>query len=84
VANFSLLNDHRAAFASHALVWDSQMFPEKPLGITRDECAVSIEASEHTGRPLALGHELRLSRQRSALREIVAKGDIGQLRLQRF
>jgi myo-inositol 2-dehydrogenase/D-chiro-inositol 1-dehydrogenase len=84
VVNVTVPNDRHAAFAIQALEAGRHVFLEKPLGLTPDECAAVIEASARTGRLVALDHELRVSHQWGTVREIVAAGEIGRIRFQRF
>lgn len=84
VVDVTVPNHVHARFAVAAMEAGADVFLEKPLGITLAECDTVIAASRRTGRQVALNHELRVSRQWGALRDIVAKGDLGRVRYQHF
>jgi len=63
-----------AAKGKHALV-------EKPMAITLEDCARMIEAAERGGIQLVIGHSHSFDRPIQRAREIVASGDVGELRL---
>ena len=63
-----------AANGKHALV-------EKPMATTLEDCARMIEAAERARVRLIIGHSHSFDRPIQRAREIVASGDVGELRL---
>lgn len=57
------------------------LFLEKPVGITREECAKLLAASKKTKRVLMIGHELRYSPYFQKIKELVDAGEIGRPRM---
>ena len=84
VVDVTVPNFEHARFAVAALEADSDVFLEKPLGLTLAECDAVIEASRRCGRRVAVNHELRVSRQWGLVRDIAAKGELGRIRYQHF
>ncbi|MBS7695947.1 MULTISPECIES: Gfo/Idh/MocA family oxidoreductase [unclassified Chelatococcus] len=84
VVNIAVPNDQHAAFAMAALKAGHHVFLEKPLGLSLEECDAVLEAAEAAGKAVAVNHELRVSHQWGKVREIIAAGDIGQLKHQHF
>jgi myo-inositol 2-dehydrogenase/D-chiro-inositol 1-dehydrogenase len=82
VVDITVPNHVHANFAVAALEAGGDVFLEKPLGLTLSECDAVIETSARTGKLVALNHELRVSKQWGAVRELIAAGDLGQLRYQ--
>lgn len=82
VVDVTVPNNVHAEFAVAALHAGADVFLEKPLGITLEECDAVSKASVSSGKLVALNHELRVSRQWGAVRDIVAAGDIGRVRYQ--
>ncbi len=82
VVDVTVPNNVHAEFAVAALRAGADVFLEKPLGITLEECDLVSETSRRTGKLVALNHELRVSRQWGAVRDIVAAGEIGRVRYQ--
>ncbi len=82
VVDITVPNNVHADFAVRALEAGANVFLEKPLGITTQECDTVAEAAAKAGRLVALNHELRVSRQWGAVHDIVAAGDIGDVRYQ--
>ncbi len=77
-------NQQHAPFAVQALDAGCDVFLEKPLGLTLGECDAVIAASRRSGRKVALDHELRVSHQWSAIRRLIAAGDLGTVRHQQM
>ncbi|MBV9112960.1 MAG: Gfo/Idh/MocA family oxidoreductase [Hyphomicrobiales bacterium] len=77
-------NHRHAEFAIAALRHGANVFLEKPLGLSLEECDGVIRASRESGRLVALDHEFRVSRQWGAARDLIEKGEIGRLRFQRI
>jgi len=75
-------NHVHADYAAAALEAGADVFLEKPLGLTLAECDRVIAAAARSGRKVALNHELRVSRQWGAVRDIVAAGDLGRVEYQ--
>jgi myo-inositol 2-dehydrogenase/D-chiro-inositol 1-dehydrogenase len=84
VVTVAVPNFQHAKFAIAALEAGSDVFLEKPLGVTIDECDAVIAATRRTGKLVAVNHELRVSRQWKAVRDAVAAGDLGAVRFQHF
>ena len=84
VVNVTVPNNVHADFAVAALDAGADVFLEKPVGITLGECDAVIAAAGEAGRRVAVNHELRVSHQWRGVREIVAAGDIGKVRYQKF
>lgn len=82
VVDVTVPNHVHSLFARQALEANYHVFLEKPLGLTLAECDAVIEASAQTGKLVAVNHELRVSRQWGAVRDIVAAGDLGKVRYQ--
>lgn len=66
-----------AEVGEKALLAGKHVLLEKPMALTVEECDRLIAASEKSGKVLSIGHEFRLSSQWSAIKEIIARGDIG-------
>jgi len=75
-------NHAHSRFACRALEAGANVFLEKPLGLSLAQCDEVIETSARTGRLVAVNHELRVSHQWRAVRDVVAAGDIGAVRYQ--
>jgi myo-inositol 2-dehydrogenase/D-chiro-inositol 1-dehydrogenase len=84
VVNVTVPNHVHAEFTIAALEAGKDVFAEKPLGLTLAECDAVIAAEARTGKLVALDHELRVSKQWGAVRDLVAKGDLGKVRYQHF
>jgi myo-inositol 2-dehydrogenase / D-chiro-inositol 1-dehydrogenase len=84
VVNVTVPNYRHAEFTMAALEAGTHVFCEKPLGLTLAECDAVIAAEGRTGKLVALDHELRVSKQWGAVRELVANGDLGKVRYQHF
>lgn len=66
-----------AEVGGKALLAGKHVLLEKPMALTVQECDRLIAAQEKSGKVLSIGHEFRLSSQWGAIKEIVARGDIG-------
>lgn len=84
VVDVTVPNHVHSRFAVAALEAGAHVFLEKPLGLSLDECDAVVSASRRTKRLVTLNHELRVSRQWGAVRETVAKGELGRIRYQHF
>ncbi|WP_127596170.1 Gfo/Idh/MocA family protein [Nitratireductor alexandrii] len=82
VVDITVPNHVHSRFATAALDAGANVFLEKPLGLTLDQCDEIIAASARSGGLVAVNHELRVSRQWGAMRDIVASGDLGKVRYQ--
>ena len=80
--NICVPNDRHAEFAVAALEAGANVFLEKPLGITLEQCDAVETAARRTGRLVALNHELRVSKQWGRVRAIAGGGDLGRVRYQ--
>lgn len=56
-----------------------QVFCEKPLALTRSDAARMFDACREAGVALAVGHNRRFWPSMRALRDIVAKGELGTI-----
>ena len=74
-----------AANAAHApitiaaLEAGKHVLCEKPMAITLAACEAMVAAAERTGRLLMLGHNQRYVESNRIARELVEKGEIGQI-----
>jgi myo-inositol 2-dehydrogenase / D-chiro-inositol 1-dehydrogenase len=84
VVNITVPNHMHAPFTVAALEAGTHVFAEKPLGLSLQQCDAVIATQRRTGGLVAVGHELRVSRQWGGVREIIARGDIGKVRHQHF
>lgn len=84
VVDVTVPNHMHAAFAVAALKAGAHVLLEKPLGLTLAECEALAEASQRTGKLVAVNHELRVSRQWGAVRDMAARGEFGRVRYQHF
>ena len=50
---------------------------EKPMATSLEDCHAILDASQASGKPLAVGHELRLSSQWGRIKQIIDSGTIG-------
>lgn len=71
-------NQHRA-HACAALAAGRDVFCEKPLATTLDDCLAMREAWRASGRTFAIGFTLRYSPHYRAIHDAVARGAIGRL-----
>jgi myo-inositol 2-dehydrogenase/D-chiro-inositol 1-dehydrogenase len=55
------------------------VFVEKPLARTTEECKKILRAVEKSGRHLMIGHSMRFSTEVEEMKKIVDSGSIGQL-----
>jgi len=82
VVSVAVPNHAHSRFACLALEAGASVFLEKPVGLSLRQCDDVIEAAARTGGLVAVNHELRVSHQWKAVRDIVAAGDIGPVRYQ--
>ena len=82
VVDICVPNHAHAQFAVAALEAGANVFLEKPLGITIDECDSVIDTSKKTGGIVALNHELRVSHQWGSVRDFISRGSIGKVTYQ--
>jgi myo-inositol 2-dehydrogenase/D-chiro-inositol 1-dehydrogenase len=82
VVDVTVPNHVHSRFACLALDAGANVLLEKPVGLTLGECDAVIAAAARTGGLVAVNHELRVSQQWKAVRDIVAAGDIGPVRYQ--
>jgi predicted dehydrogenase len=67
---------HEAQIAQVAAA-GKHVFCEKPLGLTADSARRSVKACEAAGVQLGIGHERRFEPAMVALRDALAKGELG-------
>jgi myo-inositol 2-dehydrogenase/D-chiro-inositol 1-dehydrogenase len=60
-----------------ALERDTHVLLEKPLATSLTDCTAIVQASKASKGQLAVGHELRLSSQWSAIQRIIREGTLG-------
>lgn len=77
----ALTNDQHHAAAMAALRAGKHVFCEKPLGLTLAECDDIIAAAADAGRILQIGHEMRFQRLYGHMKEMIDRGEIGDLQL---
>lgn len=53
---------------------------EKPFGETAQDAAGFVEAGERAGTQIAVNHELRFTPEMSAIRQLIADGELGDIR----
>ncbi len=82
VVSVTVPNHAHSRFACLALEAGANVFLEKPAGLSLRQCDEVIAAADRTGGLVAVNHELRVSHQWKAVRDIVAAGDIGPVRYQ--
>ena len=82
VVSVTVPNHAHSRFACLALDAGANVFLEKPAGLSLRQCDEVIAAADRTGGRVAVNHELRVSHQWKAVRDIVAAGDIGPVRYQ--
>lgn len=56
------------------------VFLEKPMGVNREEIDAVLTAQEASGKQCVIDFELRISYMTRRLRELIAAGEIGELR----
>ncbi|MEW6304721.1 MAG: Gfo/Idh/MocA family oxidoreductase [Verrucomicrobiota bacterium] len=74
-------NSTHAALARETLASGKHLFLEKPVGVTREECASVLAAAEKSDRVVLIGHELRYSAFFQKMKALVDAGDIGTPRM---
>lgn len=77
----ALTNDQHHAAAIAALRAGKHVFCEKPLGLSLAECDEIIAAAGEARRVLQIGHEMRFQRLYGHMKEMITRGDIGDLQL---
>ena len=78
--SFATPAETHAALAAKALAAGKHVYVEKPLALSAEECRGMIADAERAGRVLMVGHLLQYHPVFSALREMVAAGELGALR----
>lgn len=71
-------DDTHEAIAIDALRAGKAVFVEKPLGITVESCDNVLRAAYETGTRLYVGHNMRHMGVVRLMRDIIARGDIGE------
>lgn len=77
----SLTNDQHHAAAVAAFEAGLHVLCEKPLGISMKQCNEIVAAASSSGRVLQVGHEMRFQRLYQRVKEMIERGDLGQLQL---
>jgi myo-inositol 2-dehydrogenase/D-chiro-inositol 1-dehydrogenase len=73
-------NHLHAEIGCAALEAGKDVLLEKPMATTVNECDRLLAAAAANGRVLSIGHELRLSRQWGAIKQLIEAGEIGEPR----
>jgi predicted dehydrogenase len=60
-----------------------QVFLEKPMGCTMQECNNMVRATEKAGVTFMVGHDLRYMPHTLAIKRIIESGELGQIRVTR-
>jgi predicted dehydrogenase len=76
-------NNTHATMAREALRAGKHVLCEKPMGLNVPECDEVIRAAEESGRVFMIGHELRYAPVVREVQAMIARGDIGQLKMVR-
>lgn len=82
VVDITVPNYAHSDFACAALEAGANVFLEKPVGVTLAQCDAVVGAAERSGRLVAVNHELRVSHQWKAVRDVIVSGGIGPVRYQ--
>ncbi|MDG4856918.1 Gfo/Idh/MocA family oxidoreductase [Streptomyces sp. T-3] len=71
-------DDTHEAIACGALSAGKAAFVEKPLGITTEQCDEILRTAYKTGTRLYVGHNMRHMGVVRTMRDLIARGDIGE------
>ena len=77
----ALTNDQHHAAATMALQSGKHVLCEKPLGLTIGQCNEIIAAAGEAGKVLQIGHEMRFQCLYGQMKEMIDRGEIGDLQL---
>ncbi|MCH2128710.1 MAG: Gfo/Idh/MocA family oxidoreductase [Pirellulaceae bacterium] len=77
----ALTNDQHHTASIKALESGKHVLCEKPLGLTLAECDDIIAAAEANNRVLQVGHEMRFQRMYRHTKDMIERGEIGNLQL---
>lgn len=78
--NNSTPNHVHAEVAIAALQAGCHVYSEKPMATTMKECRAMVEAEAQSEGRLQIGLELRYSKMTARFKEIIASGEIGEVR----
>jgi predicted dehydrogenase len=73
-------DDTHAAAASSLLSRGIHVYLEKPLALTADDCDAVLRAARDGGARLYVGHNMRHMAVARLMRELVERGEIGEVR----
>ncbi|WP_055589614.1 Gfo/Idh/MocA family protein [Peterkaempfera griseoplana] len=73
-------DDTHEVIACDALRVGKPVFVEKPLGITVESCDTILRTAYETGTRLYVGHNMRHMGVVRLMRDIIARGDIGEVK----
>ncbi|NBE50402.1 Gfo/Idh/MocA family protein [Streptomyces boluensis] len=73
-------DDTHEAIACAALEAGKPTFVEKPLGITVEQCDTILRTAYETGTRLYVGHNMRHMGVVRLMRDLIARGDVGEPR----
>jgi phthalate 4,5-cis-dihydrodiol dehydrogenase len=74
-------HQHHAAHVALAAAHGRHVLVEKPIAITLEECRRMIDAAEHAGVILIVGHSHSFDRPILRTREIIDSGAVGRVRM---
>ena len=77
----ALTNDQHHEAATAALRAGKHVLCEKPLALTIGQCDEIISAADESGNVLQIGHEMRFQRLYGHMKEMIDRGEIGDLQL---
>ena len=77
----ALTNDQHHAACMEALAAGKHVLCEKPLALTIRHCNEIVAAAESAGRVLAVGHEMRYQRLYRHMRQLIHRGEVGEIQI---
>lgn len=72
-------NTQHAALAIRALEAGKDVFCEKPMAVTLEECEAMVSAAKKSGRRLLIDQNQRLAPAHKKAKEILASGELGRV-----
>lgn len=77
----ALTNDQHHTAAVLAFESGKHVLCEKPLGLSIEECDQIIAAADSAGKILQVGHEMRFQRLYQHVKQLIDRGDVGDVHL---
>ena len=74
-------HQYHAAHATMAAAHGKHVLVEKPMALNLADCAAMVEAARKAGVHLVIGHSHSFDRPIARVREIIASGEIGAVRM---